>query len=135
MLDVWKTTIDGIRGQKGKLFYDGTQKIQLNYVIDGKESELSFYPPDDARERHIAVTKKYVTIDKERVQHQLRLLKISPQDFDAELFFTLAKSLGAQKDLIAHIQFLDTIPARMRDYVDRQNDSLQADAANLSAVM
>lgn len=135
MLDVWKTTIDGIRGQKGKLFYDDTQNIQLNYVVDGKESELSFYPPDDARERHITVTKKDIFLDKERIQNQLRLLNISPQDFDADLFFTLAKSLGAQKDLIAHIQFLDTIPARMRDYADRQNDALQADAANLSAVL
>lgn len=135
MLDVWKTTIDGIRGQKGKLFYDGTQNIQLNYVIDGKESELRFYPPDDAKERHIAVTKKDIFLDKERIQHQLHLLKISPQDFDAELFFTLAQSLGARKELVSHIQFLDSIPARMRDYTDRQNDSLQADAANLSAVL
>lgn len=135
MLDVWKTTIDGIRGQKGKLFYDGIQKIQLRYVIDGKESELSFYPPDDADERHITATKKDIFLDKERIQNQLRLLNISPQDFDADLFFTLAKSISAQKDLIAHIQFLDTIPARMRDYADRQNDSLQADASNLSAVL
>ena len=134
-LDLWQTHITGIRGKKEKFFYTTEKEIQLRYILDGKEGSLKFYPPNEDDPRHITVTKQDIYLDEDAILRQLQLQKMYPKDFNAEYFFRLCESFRTRQEYISRFQFLDTIPARTRDYVDIGNDSLQEDAANLSAVL
>ena len=130
--DFWQRDIDDIRGKKEKFFYDCSQNIVISYNIGDKKNVFYIRKNKDAgccKDDEISTP----TFMAEKITEALQKVITNPL-YDKEKIYEAALEL-IKKENYFSIQFLDTIPARMRDYADRQNDALQADAANLSAVL
>lgn len=108
-LDLWGIGFDNIRGRKETFFYDTSREINIQYTLNGNTNSFSV-----------------LNFDKRELKNKSDVKK---------LLWDIASKLIEKENDTFYIQFLDTIPARTRDYADIENDRLQEDAANLSAVL
>lgn len=127
IFNVWQIPSSEIRGKRIGFSYDVTNPICIDAELGRKNYKCILY-----QEKIINTKVKILPANK--------ILKKLLESYDNSILSSKDADLVIKRtDLIQDrdfsIQFLDTIPARMRDYVDRQNDALQADASNLSAVL
>lgn len=122
-LELWQQNVEGIRGKKEKFCYLATEEIQFDYILQDKKEKLIFYLPEQ-------IQKMWKDFDR-----NTSIKEFLNPSIDNVLLREFIRSHAAKQAGIPQFQFLDTIPARTRDYVDIENDSLQEDAANLSAVL
>ena len=127
-VDLWRNTVEGIRGKKERFFYNSDNAITMS-VVQGDATYGCSFPQLKSPHPFVAPLPAKVIIKQLRnayahAQKQGKCASSSPAEAD-----------GSNLAAVLRLQFLDTIPARTRDYADIQEDQLREDAANLSAVL
>ena len=125
--DLWHKDVAGIRGKKESWFYNREINISFSYTMNSYQYELPFFDLNTLSK----IGKKLDPIFCITGSHNLDI----PVDIDGNILAEFTRIINAKRRHFIPIQFLDTIPARTRDYADIENDRLQEDAANLSAVL
>lgn len=127
VFSLWQNDVDGIRGKKEHWFYDIKTDMTFSYTINNCQYKLSFFDLDTLSN----MAKRMDTIcGLNRYQDCY-----TSTDIDGNILAEVSRIENIKRRYLISIQFLDTIPARTRDYADIENDRLQEDAANLSAVL
>lgn len=127
-VDVWRNTIEGIRGKKERFFYTSNNAITMSVVQGDSTYECSFPQLQSPRPLVAPLPGKVILNQMRNAYTHAQKQAESPASSPAE-------ADGSELVAVLRFQFLDTIPARTRDYADMQEDQLREDAANLSAVL
>lgn len=125
--DLWHKDVAGIRGKKESLFYNREVNILFSYTMNSCQYELTFFDLNTLSE----IGKELDPIFCITGNPTLDI----PVNINGNILAEFTRIINAKRRHFISIQFLDTIPTRTRDYADIENDCLQEDAANLSAVL